>query len=318
MRKPWEHDGMLDSFRDSLRCAGHPRYQVAETEATADVVALVESVAPKDWRYLRLLEQEPVLRRRPDSCFVINYDDDAAGYLCGLYAGLSASRFEPIMHRATGYLLKRTDRVDHFAENREHTAAHLLFSFRGANSHRIRERLFATSDAWRQDGRIRRIDRWFDHTAQEEIDYFEEILASHFVLCPRGIAATSHRIFEVMQLGRVPVILSDEWVAPAGPAWQRFSIRIAESKLDQIPELLRLRAGEAKEMGRLARTEWEEWFSPEKKMIVAAATIEELSLMRPAGFDALAKLRGAQSLASRWENGWTLPQRAFRRMTRGR
>lgn len=318
LRKPWETDQMLHGFQDSLRQAGHPRYQVAESEAAADVVALVESVASKDWRYLRLLEEEPVLRRRPDSCFAINYDDDAAGYLCGLYAGLSASRFDPKMHRATGYLLKRTDRVDHFAEKREEAKSHLLFSFRGANSHPIRERLFATNEAWRKDAQIRRIDRWFDHTAQEEIDYFDEILASNFVLCPRGIAATSHRIFEVMQLGRVPVILSDEWVSPAGPVWPRFSIRIAESKLELIPDLLRSRVAEAREMGRLARIEWENWFSPDKKLVVAAAAIEELALMRPAGFDVLAKLREAQGFTARWEKGWTLPQRAFRRATRQR
>ena len=316
LRKPWETDQMLHGFQDSLRQAGHPRYQVAESEAAADVVALVESVASKDWRYLRLLEEEPVLRRRPDSCFAINYDDDAAGYLCGLYAGLSASRFDPKMHRATGYLLKRTDRVDHFAEKREQAKSHLLFSFRGANSHPIRERLFATNEAWRKDAQIRRIDRWFDHTAQEEIDYFDEILASNFVLCPRGIAATSHRIFEVMQLGRVPVIISDEWVAPVGPPWQRFSIRLAESNLTRLPGILRERLSAAKEMGRLARTAWEQWFSPETRMITAAEAIEDLALSRPSTSNALTALREWQTIRNNWTMGWTLPQRIGRRIRR--
>lgn len=316
VRKPWETEGMLDSFRQSLRAAAHPRYKVADDEPSADIVVLVESVARKDWRYLNFLLQEPVLRRRADSCFAINYDDDAMGYLSGLYAGLSATRHDPLRHRATGYLLRRTERVDSYAAMRGQFQPRLLFSFRGADSHPIRAKLFATEKAWRRDARIARIDRWFDHTAQEEIDYFEEILGSHFVLCPRGIAATSHRLFEVMQLGRVPVILSDEWVAPNGPDWPRFAIRLAESKLDLIPELLRARLGEAEELGRQARSAWEQWFSPEKKMGVAAAAIEELALMRPAGFDALDAVRQALSLGSRWRRGWTLPQRALHRLTR--
>ncbi|MDP3071622.1 MAG: exostosin family protein [Opitutaceae bacterium] len=316
LRKPWETEAMLDSFRQSLRAADHPRYRVAESERAADVIALVESVAPKDWRYLAALAAEPVIRRRPESCFTINYDDDAAGFLPGLYAGLSAGRFHPKKHRATGYLLKRTDRVDEHAAKRDRVPPRLLFSFRGANSHPVRARLFDLDALRTPHTKILRIDRWFDHTAQEEIDYFDEILESHFILCPRGIAATSHRIFEVMQLGRVPVILSDDWIAPAGPAWQKFSIRIAEAKLDALPEVLRLRLPEAHEMGRLARLEWERWFAPDTKMLTAATAIEDLALTRPPSFTALSALKEWHSFRKRWEMGWSLPHRLQRRVLR--
>ena len=93
--------------------------------------------------------------------------------------------------------------------------------------------------------------------------YAELTKASKFVLCPRGIGASTIRLFETMRMGRVPVILSDEWVPPVGPTWEKFSVRVAEKDFAQIPRLLEEREHLAVPMGQLARREWEEWFSPE-------------------------------------------------------
>jgi hypothetical protein len=70
------------------------------------------------------------------------------------------------------------------------------------------------------------------------------------------------RLFETLRIGRPPVILADEWVPPEGPRWDEFSIRIAEKDYMQVPQILEAREGEAAAMGRLARQEWERWFSP--------------------------------------------------------
>jgi hypothetical protein len=93
--------------------------------------------------------------------------------------------------------------------------------------------------------------------------YAEVTKASKFVLCPRGLSVSSIRLFETMRMGRVPVILSDEWMPPAGPRWEKFSIRINESKFAEIPSLLEQRELDAVGMGELAREEWEQWFSDE-------------------------------------------------------
>ena len=44
-----------------------------------------------------------------------------------------------------------------------------------------------------------------------------------------------------MRMGRVPVILSDDWVEPIGPSWEKFSIRIRERDVDRIPAPLEKR-----------------------------------------------------------------------------
>ena len=70
------------------------------------------------------------------------------------------------------------------------------------------------------------------------------------------------RLFETMQAGRAPVILADDWVEPDGPAWERFSVRVREEDYESIPARLEALEPEAAAMGRLARRQWEEWFSP--------------------------------------------------------
>lgn len=93
--------------------------------------------------------------------------------------------------------------------------------------------------------------------------YAEKMEASKFVLCPRGLGVSSVRLFDTMRMGRVPVILSDDWVEPPGPCWKKFSIRIPEHDFAQIPALLEEREPDAVAMGELARKQWEEWFSEE-------------------------------------------------------
>ena len=48
------------------------------------------------------------------------------------------------------------------------------------------------------------------------------------MICPRGWGSSSIRLFEVMEMGRVPVIISDAWVNEA-PKWADFSVRVSEA-----------------------------------------------------------------------------------------
>ncbi|HSH95300.1 MAG TPA: exostosin family protein, partial [Roseimicrobium sp.] len=89
---------------------------------------------------------------------------------------------------------------------------------------------------------------------------------SAFVLCPRGVGSGSVRLFEVMQMARAPVIVSDLWVPPTGPKWDSFSIRVAEKDVGKIPSILRSRCHEAESMGRAARAAYDEWFSPTRRL----------------------------------------------------
>jgi len=85
---------------------------------------------------------------------------------------------------------------------------------------------------------------------------------SKFVLCPRGASPSTYRLFETMEAGRVPVIMSDAFTPPEGPDWATFSLRVAEAETQSIPALLRRHEAAAVAMGARARSAWEQWFAP--------------------------------------------------------
>jgi hypothetical protein len=55
----------------------------------------------------------------------------------------------------------------------------------------------------------------------------------------------------------VPVIISDGWVPARDIDWASCSLRVSESDIDSIPSLCATNVGRAREMGLLARQEWE-------------------------------------------------------------
>jgi hypothetical protein len=137
---------------------------------------------------------------------------------------------------------------------------------------------------------------------------------SKFVLCPRGLSPASIRLFEAMCAGRVPVVLSDEWVAPDGPKWDNFCVFVPERDAASVPRLLEEREGDAIKMGLAARREWEIYFSPE----VIFHRVVELCL----------ELQRARTLPDWIERQAVIPQllrwrnlqeyrRYFRRLLRG-
>jgi hypothetical protein len=92
--------------------------------------------------------------------------------------------------------------------------------------------------------------------------YADLIRRSKFVLCPRGFGAASIRVFDTMCLGRVPVIISDQWQKPPGVPWSDCCIVVPESNVSHIPNILASFEGRAHHMGRLARRIYEENFGP--------------------------------------------------------
>jgi hypothetical protein len=93
--------------------------------------------------------------------------------------------------------------------------------------------------------------------------YADSMAEAAFSLCPRGKGPGSIRLFESMQMGRCPVILSDEWVLPERVDWPSCSLMVAERDAPHLPEILRAQAANAAELGLNARKEWEKYYAPD-------------------------------------------------------
>ena len=312
---PWEHE-FLPAIRSHFTAHLRSRYRLVDDPAAADLIVLLESNNFRTQRDIAHLLCEPVVRDHPDRTFTINYEDYPAGFLPGLYAALPAMRFDPARHRSWCYLFPPNPQVYLLDPLPVDDRCDLLFSFRGAESYPLRRRLFDLPLTPGMRGRITKIERWFNHNSQEQHDYVDEIRRSRFVLCPRGLAAASHRLFEVMAQGRCPVIIGDEWVPPREVDWSRCAVRIAERDLEKFPEILLARDSEAPELGRQARASWEQFFSPARKFEAALDALVLLRDSRLPGYNERIYQRLWQSRAFHRNNGWTLHQRLSRKVNK--
>lgn len=289
----------------------NPEYQVAADPADADLILFLESNSYKRKRYISNLLREPLLQRYPKRTFTINYEPSPAGLLPGAYTGLVQGRFNPIRHRAGPYPVPPNALVDEFDPARHSSARpKLTCSFRGACSDAVRERIFRifsrrSNPSWK----VTKTTKWFTHTEDEKRDYLSEILDSKFVLCPRGLSPSSHRLFEVMALGRCPVIISDAWVPPAGIEWEHFSIRVAESEIPSLPEYLSRYESNWRDMGSIARRVWETHFSKPNRLIFAVKAIRDIQKARPRDYDDATYRTEWHTRTFQRKNRWGFDQR---------
>jgi len=262
---PWDY--AFDDLERMRRSADRDRrgvHALTDDPATADVILFVENCDPI--RHYFEVRRHPVYRAHRDKCFLFCRHDFPVAFLPGVYASIPARWHDPSRTRGGLYL----NAFDHpfITYDETPTPRDYLYSFIGqAGTHSLRSALMQLPP---EDGFLFDTTPYWPYaelpvetrTALER-QYADVAARSKFVLCPRGRGASSIRLFEMMRMGRAPVIISDEWTPPDGPDWSAVSVRVAEDDLDRLPELLRGRADEAEEMGERARRCWEQWFSEE-------------------------------------------------------
>lgn len=258
-RKEWEN-----------RLAAISRHESAEfklTDSSRSATCIVRTSTP--WQ----INSGPSLISPPQAsddyadgkpCFVWDSGDFPCGREAGLYCSLPRFLYDPRRHRTFCYPICYNECVDYF----DPVDAKYLIGFVGGVSSGLRSRLIeslqkhtASSDIllkvqggpWHQ---------MFDRNGvPAKQEYAEHLRLSKFFLCPRGNGVGSVRLFETMQAGRVPVIISDAYVFPEGIDWGNCSIRIRERDISRIPSILRERSDDWERLALNARKAWEENFS---------------------------------------------------------
>lgn len=239
-------------------------HELVENSEEADLIWFVDARSDfNDW-YLTRLRHHPLVRRLPNKCMMYNEVFDGWPGLPGLFVSPPASRFDPTRQRACGYIVGSLNPAM-AGPGRETTEQDLLYSFMGRPVCPLRERMMRIQherglmeDTTGFNYFTGSVD---ERLKQQQEAYASVIFRSQFVLCPRGIATSSYRMYEAMAAGRCPVVISDEWVRPSGPDWESFAVFVPESDVERIPELLESLESEAAERGRLARQAYQEWFA---------------------------------------------------------
>ncbi|WP_041226050.1 exostosin domain-containing protein [Crinalium epipsammum] len=158
------------------------------------------------------------------------------------------------------------------------------------------------------------INKWFNHTENEVIDYRDEILNSFFVLCPRGLGCSTYRLFEAMASARCPVIISDDWVPIEEIDWEKCSVIVKESELETIPQILETKLDHALVMGKKAREAWGRYFLPANKYNSIVTKIMDLKESRPPRYDERIYHHEWSTRSFYKQNGWAIEQRLIRKV----
>jgi Exostosin family len=233
---------------------------IAHQAEQADLILFVDSYTDTRYRFIR---HHPLTAQQPHKCFVFSQLDDPIHVLPGVYTNLDRRHHRPGW--SNSFCFVDTYKSNPFIATARKVCAKrlLLFSFLGRDSHPVRKKLFACRFD-RTDVLIEQTP--YNHWARDERAeqfqrrYAEVSASSRFIICPRGAGVSSIRLFEAMELGCVPVIVSDDWVPPSGPRWEDFSIRVSERNLHQLEDIIVEREADWEAMATLASQEWFRWF----------------------------------------------------------
>jgi hypothetical protein len=83
---------------------------------------------------------------------------------------------------------------------------------------------------------------WTPNVQMSDFQKFVDITSSSkFGLAPRGYGKSSFRLYEIMQLGTVPVYISDDFYLPWSDEldWSEFCVLIDEDNLRDVDSILK-------------------------------------------------------------------------------
>jgi hypothetical protein len=254
-------DAPVDQFRALAKADRVRTHRLTEDPASADLILYPQChMLSRDWR-LNAIRNSGLATQFPDRVMVYDERDRPWSGLPGIYVSMPSSSFDRHRQKAWGYAGFATRNSE-----QSRVKPDLLFSLVASPTHPSREPLFRLVDA---DAVVERVRGFvFYDPASTDFEKRKQrfrttLLRSRFVLCPRGTGTSSVRLYETMAAGRVPVIISDEWVAPDGPAWQQFSIRWPEGQTDGLIDALHTQDRNWSRMSTAARQAYEEYFAPD-------------------------------------------------------
>lgn len=244
--KPWARSNARRMLLAGETYAGTD-FTLCDRPGEADVVLFVDSSEP----YLGDVLRSPLYREYRHRSFVFNHNDGAVPVVPGIYPDLAGPVRRPDLHLGGFYL--RCFENELLVERDERWAPDYLFSFVGnsRNAPAVRRRVLALTHV-----RALLLDS-SSKLQDNDPGYVDSLRRSRFVVCPRGLGPTSWRFYETMMASRAPVIVSDAWVPAREIEWERFSLRVAERDIESIPALCEANADRAREMGEIARQQWE-------------------------------------------------------------
>lgn len=223
------------------------------------------------------------LNKRDISHVVWDWGDRPTGRYSGFYCSLPMTLYDSSRHRTFVYPLDFNELIQESPQSE----ARYDFGFMGGLSAAVRGRLFrALEPRQAKDNSIIRLQgaNWRDIAAyaggRAKEDYASLLRSCKFMLCPRGYGLGTVRLFETMKAGRVPIIVSDGYVPPAGVDWSSCALVVAERDIDRIPQIVQDALDDWPRLAAAARSVWLTHFAPGAVARYMVGQLAQLELIR--------------------------------------
>jgi len=247
------------------------KYSLVENPQSSDIIvigSLGNNISDVD--YLKNILINNVIDKYTNKCFSLTYRDKPFVFNRGVYESGVSNIFNFRRVKTGSYALSGSFNSyikKHIYSSFEDCDKEYLISFIGRNSHPVRTKIyslkFSRKDIYIEDST--NFSFWncdnFDEIDKKERNYYNVLLKSKFSICPRGVGASSIRLFETIKLGIPPIIISDSYNLPSGPKWKEFSIMLKERHVDYLGKIATSYEDSYKEMGMMARKSYELHFA---------------------------------------------------------
>jgi hypothetical protein len=238
----------------------------------ADFILFVEnSRYHNDYFFSELSKHELVLKY-PEKVFMYNPHDQPWFVLPGLYACMPNWLYDDTKLAATPYM----ETINPYIYSDVSREPKYLFSFDGRINSRPRRKIFQLKES-RAKLILTATNIYGNQSIETKQDYANLLLDSKFVLAPKGAGTSSYRLFEAMKAGRVPVIISDNWIRPPGIDWDSFAIFVSEKDISRLPQILMKEENNWRIKGLLARENWDRFFADDTKFHYLINTIIKIN-----------------------------------------
>lgn len=248
--------------RDSASLSNSDSYTLTDDPEESDLIIFTDSKSI----ILEDIKSNELWNKYKNKIFVYDTQDKVVPSIPGLYTSLE-KKWQIPSSEFGGFYAKVTDH-DHISRTPlNHDAC--LFSFCGSfDTNKIRKELFQLQDFGFIKDTSNAEGRGFGKTKETYEDfattYARSLINSKFILCPEGVAPSSYRIFESLKAARPPVIISDNWVPPRGPDWEKFSVLISPRSINEIPNILRNLELNFESMSKAALDAFNKFYCKEK------------------------------------------------------
>lgn len=139
----------------------------------------------------------------------------------------------------------------------------IFASFVGSLTSPLRDRM--VSQLQNDQKYVLNTQQWTPSVPMSKFEKFKDITErSKFCLCPRGYGRSSFRMYEAMQLGAIPVYISDEFFLPFSEKinWDDLCVTVHEKNIPDLDAILRgLSEYQCDRMRNYAKEISEQYFS---------------------------------------------------------